>query len=67
MGGNFVWRSSRIHSGAVTFQYFICKLFLFTNDIDIASYANDNTPYAALSETNLATEKLEQCFYMVSK
>ena len=29
------------------FYIFLCDLFLFINDIDIANYANDNTPYVA--------------------
>lgn len=62
MGGNIVWRSSRIHSGAVTFQYFLYVLLLIRNDTKITSYANDDTPYAKLSKINLAIEKLEQCF-----
>ena len=43
------------------FNIFICDLFLFTNVIDIASYADNNAPYATSSKTNLAIEKLEQC------
>ena len=27
------------------FNILLCDLFLFINDIDIASYADDNTPY----------------------
>ena len=27
------------------FNIFLCDLFLFINDIEIASYAGDNTPY----------------------
>ena len=58
MGGNFVWCSLRLHSGAVTFQcFYIYDLFLFANGIDIASYADGNTPYVTLSKTNLAIEK----------
>ena len=29
----------------VLFNIFLCDLFLIVNDIDIASYADDNTPY----------------------
>ena len=29
------------------FNIFLCDLFLFINDIDISSYVDDNTPYAA--------------------
>ena len=31
--------------GPLLFNTFLCHLFLFINDIDIASYADDNTPY----------------------
>ena len=61
MGRNFVGRSSRLHSGAITFQYFYMQLFLFTNDIDITSYTDDNTLYVTSSKTNLVIKNLEQC------
>ena len=47
--------------GPLLFNIFIYGLFLFTNDIDIASYADVNSPYATSLKTNLAIEKLEQC------
>ena len=47
--------------GPLLFNIFICDLFLFTNNIDIASYADDNTPYATSSKTNLAIKILKQC------
>ena len=31
--------------GPLLFNIFLCGLFLFINDIDIASYTDDNTPY----------------------
>ena len=31
--------------GPVLFNIFLCDLFLIVDDIDIASYADDNTPY----------------------
>ena len=31
--------------GPLLFNIFLCDLFLFLTDIDIASYADDNTPY----------------------
>ena len=46
--------------GQLLFNIFIYDLFLFTNDIDIATYPDDNTPYATLSKTNLPIEKLQQ-------
>ena len=47
--------------GPLLFNTFICDLFLFTNNLDIASYADDNTPYATPSKINLVIKKLEQC------
>ena len=47
--------------GRLLFNIFIYELFLFTNDIDIATYPADNTPYATSSKTNLAIVKLQQC------
>ena len=47
--------------GPLLFNIFICGLFLFTNDVDIASYADVNSPYATSLKTDLAIEKLEQC------
>ena len=46
--------------GPLLFNIFISNLFLFTNNLDIASYADDNTPYATPSKTNLVIKKLEQ-------
>ena len=31
--------------GPLLFNTFLCDMFLFCNDIDFASYADDNTPY----------------------
>ena len=31
--------------GPLLFNIFLCDMFLFCNDIDFASYADDNTPY----------------------
>ena len=57
--------------GSLLFNIFICDLFLLTNNIDIARYPDDNTPYATSLKTNLDIGKVEQCsdksFYMISK
>ena len=45
--------------GPLLFKIFICDLFLFAIDKDIASYADDITRYATSSKTNLAIEKLQ--------
>ena len=51
------------------FNIFICDLFLFMKNIDIASYADDNTPYTKGNSTEEVIQKLEnaakaffQCF-----
>ena len=31
--------------GPLLFNIFLCDMFLFCNDIDFASYADNNTPY----------------------
>ena len=31
--------------GPLLFNIFLCDIFFFCNDIDFASYADDNTPY----------------------
>ena len=38
------------------FNIFICDFFLFTNDIDITSFDDDNTLYATSSKKSLAVE-----------
>ena len=43
------------------FDIFLCNLFLFTNETDIANYADENTPYATKNTTSKVTEQLEEC------
>ena len=31
--------------GPVLFNIFLCDLFFIIDDVDVASYADDNTPY----------------------
>ena len=33
--------------GPILFNIFLCDLFLFLPNVDVASYADDNTPYSA--------------------
>ena len=47
--------------GPLHFNIFLCNLFLFTNDTDIANYADDNTPYVSESTTCKFTDLLEEC------
>ena len=41
------------------FNIFLCDLFLFMKNIDIASYADDNTPYTTGSSIAEVIQKLE--------
>ena len=45
MGGNFAWATSGISFGPLLFNIFLCDLVFIMNDIDFASYADDNTPF----------------------
>ena len=47
--------------GPLHFNIFLCNLFLFTNDTDIANYADDNTPYVSESTACKFTDLLEEC------
>ena len=56
--------------GPILFNIFLCDLFLIVDDIDIASYADDNTPYCTNKIPNnlkltlkLASEKVFQWFH----
>ena len=56
MGRNFVQHSARLHSGVryllESIQVYVT--FFLTNDTNITSYPNDNTPFGGLTKTNLA-------------
>ena len=46
--------------GPLSFNIYLCDLFMFTDDIDIASYADDTIPYVTevtLSSTVKSLEK----------
>ena len=46
MGRNFIWSPTRISIlGPLLFNIFLCDLFLFIKNKDVASYADDTTPY----------------------
>ena len=45
MGENPSCCSARFYLGALLFNVFICDLFSIMNNINFASYADDNTPY----------------------
>ena len=46
--------------GPLLFNIYICDLFFDASDIDIASYADDNTPYTCSSELDTALRKLKK-------
>ena len=45
--------------GPLLFYIFLCDLFLTMKNIDIASYANDNTPYTTGNSMEEVIQKLE--------
>ena len=45
--------------GPLLFNIHMCDLFFAVKSIDIASYADDTTPYVSLEDTDLIIEKLE--------
>ena len=46
--------------GPLLFNIFLTDLFFILNDVDIASYADDNTPYVIADEINGVITSLEQ-------
>ena len=45
--------------GPLLFNIFLSDLFLITENIDIANYSNDNTPYTAGNSIEEVIQKLE--------
>ena len=45
--------------GPLLFNIYLCDLFLFTEDLDIAHYADDTTPYHCSDNTESVIEMLE--------
>ena len=46
---------------SLLFDTFLCDLIIFTNDTDIANYADVNTTYTSESTTYGIVERLEEC------
>ena len=46
--------------GTLLFNIYICDLFIENSDIDIANYADDNTPYACSSDLDSVVFKLQK-------
>ena len=46
--------------GPILFKIFLVDLFFILNDVDIASYADDNTPYVIADDINGVIRSLEK-------
>ena len=46
--------------GPLLFNLLLCDLFLFVEEADIMSYADDNTPYVCSENIDVTLEKLEE-------
>ena len=46
--------------GPLLFNLFLCDLFLFVEEVDIMSYADDNTAYVCSENNDVTLEKLEE-------
>ena len=46
--------------GPLSFNIYLCDLFMFTDDIDIASYADDTIPYVTEVTLNSTVKSLEK-------
>ena len=51
---------ARINLGPLLFSLFLCDLFLFVEETDILSYADDNAPYVCSEDVDVTLEKLEE-------
>ena len=56
---NYVWGSGRVTLGPLLFNIFLCDPFLIMENIDIASYADDNTAYTTGNSIEEVIQKLE--------
>ena len=46
--------------GPLLFNLFLCDLFLFVEEVNIMSYADDSTPYVGSENVDVTPEKLEK-------
>ena len=53
--------------GPLLFNLFLCDLFLFVEEADIMSYADDNTPYVCSENVDVTLEKLEEVGKVIFK
>ena len=52
--------SQGLFLGPLSFNIYLCDLFMFTDDIDIASYADDTIPYVTELTLNSTVKSLEK-------
>ena len=55
-----VWGTARLNFGTTSIQHFLADLFLIHSDIDIANFADDNTPYLSAKNVEDVIESLER-------
>ena len=55
-----VWGTARLNFGTTSIQHFLADLFLIHSDIDIANFADDNTPYFSTQNVDNVMESVEQ-------
>ena len=53
--------------GPLLFNIFLCDMFLFCDDVDFASYADDNTPYCTGKNTQEIISQLERSSVSIFK
>ena len=53
--------------GPLLFKVFICDMFYFLEDFDIANYPDDSTPYNADKNIEFVVNNLEQLSSIFSK
>ena len=59
MHGNCSWCTLWINTWSPFVQHFLASLFFIVNRIDIASYVDDNKPYATASDIDSLITSLE--------
>ena len=60
MERDIVWSSTMVNFRTFLFNIFICDMFYFLEDFDIANYADDSTPYCAGKSAEFVVNNLEQ-------